>query len=178
MPPLSTILLHYNDTATTPDLLASYTPLPPLSSSIPICTCDSGNSCFALLLLFTSSFSRVALPPTSFFLSLQKIVSINPLVHKPSKLCGSKPTYSLASLLLADCTSSWSFLRVAWFESGFLPSVSPLAFLEGVVLKGWAAARGLMRVVMLRVGAASARRENVRKLDIFGDVWVGGLEGC
>jgi hypothetical protein len=56
-------------------------------------------------------------------------------------------------------------------ESGFLPSVSPLAFLEAAMLKGWAA-RGLMRVVVVRVVVPRARRENVRKPDI-----VGGLVG-
>jgi len=67
---------------------------------------------------------------------------------------------------------------VACVESGFLPSVSPLAFLEVVVLKGWAAARGLRRVVVLRVGAARARRERVRKLDIVGYVKVDCLRCC
>lgn len=51
----------------------SYTPLPPLSSSIPICTGDSGNSCFALLLPPASSFSRVALPPVSLVLLLVRV---------------------------------------------------------------------------------------------------------
>ena len=106
-------------------------------------------------------------------------ISIKPPFAQPAKSWKSKVTYSLASLLLADCTSSWSFLRVVCVESGFLPLVSPLAFLEVVVLKGWAAAaRGLMRVVVLRVGATSARRENVRKPDIVGDVWVGRLRCC
>jgi hypothetical protein len=82
MPPLSTSMIHCFRTSSCLVANASsntqhqyphpYTPFPPLSSSIPICTGDSGNSCFALLLLFTSSFSRVALPPTSFFLSLQR----------------------------------------------------------------------------------------------------------
>lgn len=83
---------------------------------------------------------------------------------------GSVQAYSLPSLLLADCTSSWSFLRVVCTESGFLPSVSPLACLEAAMLKGWAA-KGLMRVV-LREFATSARRDTVRKPDM-----VDGMSG-
>ena len=54
---------------------------------------------------------------------------------------------------------------MAWSESGILPSVSPLACLEAALLKGWAA-RGFIRVVVLRVVAPRVRRENVRKPDI------------
>jgi hypothetical protein len=96
MPPLSTSMIHCFRTSSCLVVNASsntqhqyphpYTPLPPLSSSIPICTGDSGNSCFALLLLFTSSFSRVALPPTSFFLSLQRS-SASLLLYAILKLC-------------------------------------------------------------------------------------------
>ena len=75
----------------------SYTPLPPLSSSIPICTGDSGNSCFALLLPPASSFSRVALPPVSLVLLLESVsVLVLCAEGKPRLVC-----LSLLSCLFA-----------------------------------------------------------------------------
>ena len=108
-PLLSTILLHSYGTAAC--LLVnvnassnaryhgpySYTPLPPLSSSIPICTGDSGNSCFALLLPPASSFSRVALPPVSLVLLLEWVSVQCPSIQKPTPIFGR----SLLSCLLA-----------------------------------------------------------------------------
>ena len=155
-------------------------PLPPLSSSIPIVTGASGNSSFALALLFVSSFSRTAWPPTSFVLLLIKpkasVCTSRQLITRTSVRVSA--TYSLADTLLSVCTSRRSSLRVVWSESWILPLVSPLACREAATLKG-RVARGDMVAVEVRREVVAVRREKARKEDIVGGfvVRLGFVEG-